>query len=504
MAADRDLLIADLMVGVLLLVLGVAAARLQARGATARLLLASGIVWLLADVFAATTFWHRALLVHLVLAYPDGRLHSAVRRMLVVAGYVYAGAYLPARWDAVTLALGAAVVAVAVRRHQKARGPARRGSAVAMVAAVGLGVAFCSGAVSRLFGSADRGAVLTLYDLLVLGVCAWLVGDIGWQRFAPPPVTALIIDLGEVAGSGSLQDRLGHALGDPSVVVGYWLPAKASYVDDSGCDVELPGEGSGRSVTPVTTDGQPLAVLVHAPEVLADPRLMADVAAATGWAVANVRLGAELNDRVAAVAASRLRLVTAADDERQRWEAMLHQGVEERLRRVRKLIVTDVGGLGDLTDAVDRTRFEVRELARGLHPRTLTAAGLQAALRELASQSALAVQLEVSASRLPPIAEAAVYYICAEALVNTAKYAGASAALVQVTVSSGQRDVRVVVSDDGVGGADLARGSGLRGIADRAEAAGGWLDVVSPAGRGTVVSATLPLTGSDQRVVMSS
>lgn len=137
MAADKDLLIADLMVGVLLLVLGVAAARLQARGATARLLLASGIVWLLADVFAATTFWHRAILVHLVLAYPDGRLDRTVRQVVVVAGYVYAGAYLPARWDAVTLALGAAVVAVAVRRHQEASGPARRGSAVAMVAAVG-------------------------------------------------------------------------------------------------------------------------------------------------------------------------------------------------------------------------------------------------------------------------------------------------------------------------------------------------------------------------------
>jgi signal transduction histidine kinase len=134
---------------------------------------------------------------------------------------------------------------------------------------------------------------------------------------------------------------------------------------------------------------------------------------------------------------------------------------------------------------------ELRELARGLHPAVLTDKGLRAAVQALAGRAPIHVEIaEIPAERLPESVEAAAYYLIAEALTNVAKYAHASTVQVRIAVSEGR--VSVEVSDDGVGGADPAGGSGLRGLADRVEALGGALAVVSPAGAGTRVRAEIP------------
>jgi signal transduction histidine kinase len=139
-----------------------------------------------------------------------------------------------------------------------------------------------------------------------------------------------------------------------------------------------------------------------------------------------------------------------------------------------------------------RARTELREFARGIHPRVLTEEGLAPSLADLAGRATVPVGLNVTQSRFPAPVEAAAYFVCSEALANIGKYAKASRAAIEIA----QRDgvLCVSIDDDGRGGANLDAGSGLRGLADRVEALGGRLRVDSPPGRGTVLSAELPLS----------
>jgi signal transduction histidine kinase len=137
------------------------------------------------------------------------------------------------------------------------------------------------------------------------------------------------------------------------------------------------------------------------------------------------------------------------------------------------------------------TIAELEELGRGLHPRLLSERGLGGALAELAQRSVLPVEVSVASSRLPQELEAAVYFICSEALANAAKHASATKVSIQVAAGDGELSVRV--ADHGRGGADAARGSGLRGLADRVEALGGELRIESPSGGGSLIAARLPL-----------
>jgi signal transduction histidine kinase len=201
--------------------------------------------------------------------------------------------------------------------------------------------------------------------------------------------------------------------------------------------------------------------------------------------------------------ASRRRLLDASDEERARLEQRLHDGAERRLAAFAQMLAharEDARKGGDeraaeLLDTVaqelQRALRDVRALARGLHPRALTERGLRAAVSELAEASPLAVAVEVPSERFPPPVEATAYFVCAEALANIGKYARASR--VRCTVARGDGSLVVVVADDGVGGADVTAGTGLRGLADRVNALGGELRVVSPPARGTVLTAEIPV-----------
>jgi signal transduction histidine kinase len=165
------------------------------------------------------------------------------------------------------------------------------------------------------------------------------------------------------------------------------------------------------------------------------------------------------------------------------------------LRMARDLITSEAQEAGELLDAslaeLKEATRELRELARGIHPAALTDRGLEAALGGLAGRSPVPVELvQTPDERLPSAVESAVYFVVAEALTNVARYAHARTARVAVVRSNG--DVDVQVSDDGVGGADPARGSGLRGLSDRVAALDGRLDLTSPNGDGTTVRARIP------------
>jgi PAS domain S-box-containing protein len=200
--------------------------------------------------------------------------------------------------------------------------------------------------------------------------------------------------------------------------------------------------------------------------------------------------------------ASRARIVAAGDEARRRLERNLHDGAQQRLVSLSLSLRLVQGQLRKDPDAADqlleRSRAELaealeelRELARGIHPAVLTDRGLDAALEALAARSQLLVEIDGPDGDLPPAVEAAAYYVVSEALANVTKYAQAS--LVRVTVDQANGYARVEVADDGVGGADPTRGSGLRGLSDRLASLSGRLDVDSPPGAGTRVRAEIPL-----------
>ena len=205
----------------------------------------------------------------------------------------------------------------------------------------------------------------------------------------------------------------------------------------------------------------------------------------------------------AELAASRTRIVAAADQTRRRLERDLHDGAQQRLvslalrlRSVAAMIPSDLREvhqeLASVGTELDETLGDLRELSRGIHPAILSEGGLGPALRTLARRSSVPVQLQVGMKgRLPEQVEVTAYYVVAEALTNVAKHADASA--VQVDLDRQDGLVRLAIRDDGVGGADPARGSGLIGLKDRVEGTGGTLHVQSHPGQGTTLLVELPI-----------
>jgi signal transduction histidine kinase len=311
-----------------------------------------------------------------------------------------------------------------------------------------------------------------------------------------------VSDLMTRVGSGEKtrpRDLLADALEDPSLEVAYWLPGRELYVSEDGRPIQLPENGSARTVTAVERDGERVAAIVH-DRALDDSRdLVRGAGAAVVLALENERLDAELRARVEDLRASRERLVRAGLDERRRLERDLHDGAQQRLVSMRLALglarkATDPAAAERLVDGalveLDAALEELRKLARGIHPGVLTDHGLAPALSALADRAPLPVQLDVDAERLPEAVESAAYFTVAEALTNVAKYARAGHAHVRVARHNGH--VLVEVSDDGVGGADPRAGTGLSGLSDRVAALGGRFDLHSPAGAGTVLRAEIP------------
>ena len=291
-----------------------------------------------------------------------------------------------------------------------------------------------------------------------------------------------------------LRDALADALGDPGLRLAFRVGG--GHVDAEGRRVSPPAGGW----TPVERDGRPVGAIVHDPALSAEqPEALRAVAGAAALALDNERLEVELRARIDELRESRSRIVRAADAERRRLERDLHDGAQQRLVSLAltlRLARSRAGGevaelLDEAAAELQQATDELRELARGIHPAVLTDRGLAPALSALAGRSPVPVELgELPRERLPAGVESATYFVVAEALTNVARYARATHAAVDVRRVNGS--VTVEVRDDGVGGADPAAGSGLRGLADRVSALDGRLDVDSPPGAGTTVRAVLP------------
>jgi signal transduction histidine kinase len=491
--------VGDLAVGWVLLGCGLVGWDRRRRSLVGPLLAAAGVAWFLGSVWTAALYLHRGPLVHALMVYPGARLRRPPGRLVTLAAYLVGAIEPLGRNPIVTLVLCAALVIAALDGYLGEVGPRRRARLVATAAAAALALVLGFGAVGRLAGWDFEAAMLWAFEITLVVVAMGLLGDLLRGRWSQGAVTGLVIDLGDLREPANLRDRLARALGDRSLELGWWLGAERGYVDEAGRPLAVPGADDGRAVTPIDGEHGRVAVLVHDRAVLDDPALVEAVAATTRIAVGNVELQAEVHARVEQLAASRRRIVEAADAQRRQLERELHDGAVQRLAAVSahvQALAHDVAEpraralLTDVETQLGAARVELSELARGIHPSALTTGGLAAALAELAHRAPIAVATSVDARRFPAAGEAAAYFVCAEALANVAKHAGAS--LVRIEVHRGARQLVLEIVDDGVGGAHPDRGSGLRGLADRVEALGGRISVQSPAGAGTRVLAEIP------------
>jgi signal transduction histidine kinase len=396
----------------------------------------------------------------------------------------------------IVAALGVAFVTAA--RWRSASRPRRRALLPSLAGSLS-GVLFAAWLTTLLVESPVIPLVWILNTAL-LTVPAALLWGLLRSRLARGGLADLFRELGTRRGV-SLEAGLAKTLGDPSLVLAYRVPGGRSYIDGSGYPVAPPPPGGDRTAAPIERDGRDLGMLVYDASLEDDPELVEAVAATAAIALDDARLQAESEGRLAELRASRERIVAAGDAERRRLERNLHDGAQQRLvsvalqlRMAQGRIRADPALAEQLitsaTEELSQSLEELRELARGIHPAVLNH-GLRAALTSLASRASVATTVSFeSPERLPEPVELAAYFVACEALANVAKYAQATQATVRVSRLDGL--VVVEIADDGVGGADESVGTGLQGLADRVAALDGTLRILSPRGRGTVVTAELP------------
>jgi signal transduction histidine kinase len=476
-----------------------------------------------------------AVMVHLLLAFPSGRLAGRVERIVVAVGYllipfVHAPAELlgASRGDeirvldvvddpevadvaaAIQTAANSALLVVAallIVRRLLVGDPGWRGLAAPLylcgiVALVGVAL------LDVLHGAgftASGGWPVDLLDLIGIAVVfllplGFLAGTLigGFARAGELGELVRTLDAAP-AGPAPLAAAVADGLGDPSAELAYWLPREGRYVDANGAPFDL---DPSRGVQEVTHGGRRVGAIVYDPVLLSGAEPVRSVARVVGLALDHERLAADLRASARELRASRARLAEAADTERRRIARDLHDGAQQRLvllaiesdrlrRRAEDPEEVRAGAL-ELRKGLDAALTDIRGLVQGIVPPLLAERGLRAAAEELAAQAPLPVVLKGDAEGFdaPEHVQSAGYFVISEALVNVAKHAQATRASVSLERRNGA--LRIEVSDDGVGGADRARGTGIDGLADRVAAVGGRLELESTPGAGTRLWAELP------------
>jgi signal transduction histidine kinase len=469
-----------------------------------------------------------AILLHVFLAYPTGRLAGRAERVVVIIGYLAAvglqvavlllGGFndrhlltvvkRPAAAEIVQdvqLLLISALSLVGVvllwRRWRSLPPWQRRLPTQIVIHCFSLSLVMVAALLIAGTFQLPAFEIIRLVTFAVVGLAplAFLAGLLD-ARLAKAGVGELLVQL-RANPTSDLQKLLARALRDPTLSLLYWLPQYGSWADQDGNPATLPEPNSGRRVTLVRQNGEQIAALVYDATLGEEPELVEAVSAAAGIALDNGRLEAELRARLQELHGSRTRVVEAQQNERRRLERDLHDGAQQRL----VALALELGLLAEQanSDPATQTRLkrarsevaqsldELRGIARGLHPAVVSGHGLAVALESLAAATPLDVQVETNGlPRLPESLEVAAYYVVSESLTNAVKHAEAS----RVTVDVGVADDTLIaeIVDDGIGGADAERGSGLRGLADRVEALNGRLRIWSAAGQGTRVRAEIP------------
>ncbi|TMB88738.1 MAG: sensor histidine kinase, partial [Chloroflexi bacterium] len=495
----------------------------------------SRVAYTIGNLLGIVTY---AVLAHLILAFPSGRLERNDDRVLAISVYAWMvignlltetffapppgpslspHILLVAHTDAaqnqvansvqfsVNMLLGALTLSLLLVHWRAASHLGRRALWPALWSSLPLLTVVLALNLVNLFSSPAwlrmSLPVVTPLGLMTLPL-AFLAGLVR-TRLSRLSVGPLIVDLREYRGRDTLQAALARALDDPSLTIAYRMPGSSRWINAEGDAVNLPGPRDARSFTLLERSGTTVAALVHDRALDDDPSLIASVSAAASLALDNERLEAEVRARLAEVRASRVRILEAGDLAQRRLQRDIHDGAQQRLvaLAIRLARLRD-GREGEMSPSAlqavenvcDQLRMaiqDLRELSSGVHPALLVEAGLGPALQSLADSAAVPVRLELHLERrLPAPVETAAYFVVAESLANIGKHADAQSATVCAHVSAGR--LVVSVEDDGCGGAEPGSGSGLPGLSDRVAALDGALAVVSPPGGGTRVVAELP------------
>jgi signal transduction histidine kinase len=476
-----------------------------------------------------------AFLVTIMLAYPSGRIQRRFDRIVLGIVYGTMGAALvvavlafPRRqpgcgcpWtplffpnrgifqaatsfgDDLAFVLVPLVFTAVLLRWRNASPAERKALTPLWIAATLVGVGYLLSALGS--SEPDDQFAYLMWEfrgLVQLGLPIVFLWGLLSTRLARSAVGDLVVELEGPLPPGGLRTSMARALGDPTLDIAYAIEGEDMWVDADGRRLTQPEPTRGRAVTLISREDQCMAALLHDPAL--DEALVRAASAAAGMALANERLRAEVRAQLEEVRASRQRIVEAGDRERRRVERNLHDGAQQRLvtislalamlRDGSELDPSVATGLEQTAAELKRAIDELRELARGIHPAILTEEGLEAAIESLADRSSVPVSVTSTLDgRLPEGVEATAYYVVSEALANITKYANAREASVELLRSNGR--VLVAVTDDGLGGASMNGGSGLRGLQDRVAAVGGRLEVQSEPGRGTRVVAEMPVDG---------
>lgn len=469
-----------------------------------------------------------AVAIHLLHAFPSGTLRSTASRVIVAAGYVVAlvlqaPLYLfdPAsplvisdRPDLLTIgtdaqrivgfAVAGATTVVLARRLIRADGPHRRV----------LGPLFAYGILAVLIipASATVETAIGLSPLARVGLQSVLLAGIP-IAFAIAALSGGFARTGELEELGvwlgstrevrpALKSALARSLGDDSIEIVFWVPHREAWVDSAGAPVIPPAEGGERSSVEVRAGDRRIGAIVYDASLIADPELVRAAGRVVAIAMERERLTAELLASQDALVASRLRLVVAADRERRRIAQNLHDGIQVQL----VLLALDAQQLANMPGAAPGTREQATTLRKGIDsaatdlrrlvhdvmPSTLIERGVSAATEDLVDRMPVPTRLllGITDGSLPASIERTAYFVIAEGLANALKHSKAASFGVRLE-REGDRLV-VEVDDDGVGGASLDAGEGLRGLSDRVEVVGGRFSVDSRIGDGTRVRAELP------------
>src|SRR3954451_14331386 len=344
--------------------------------------------------------------------------------------------------------------------------------------------------------------------LLALG---FLAGMLHWRLYAGMALPRLVRSLASYPASTELRDALADALGDPTLEVLYRLPSRG-YVDARGRLADLPSEGAQRAVSLVSSGTEPVAAIVHDPALRLEPELVDAAIAAAQLVLEHHRLEVDLRASVREGRASQVRILLAADTERERIERDLHDGAQQRLvaLRMKLELLPDRTGESDpraatlqrsLTDDVEAALQEIRELAHGIYPPLLASHGLGEALGAVAARCPVATSVRAPAGRrFSREVESTVYFCCREALQNVSKHAP-TARKVSIDLSTDHDVLRFTITDEG-DGFDVDRhvqGAGLTHMRDRLAVVGGELNLRSRRGAGTSVQGSMPIEWSRSR-----
>lgn len=468
-------------------------------------------------------------LVWLALAFPAGRLRRGFDRRLVITASVYLLCY------ATTTLLLSPRYPLDGRHEPSPYAVLPNADLAAALGQVHAGImgafAVVVAGVVLLRWARSSGAARQVAFIMPVAFVVWLVIGVGWSlaRLSdwPQDLRMAIEDLNAFSvvfvpaayATGLIRMRTIRARAVDLVQTGEmtetghdrWDSSVKTVLGDRTARLVWPGsqrtadrDARGRAMSSVGDADAPLVYIEHDAALLDNPQLLRSVSASLRIMIDNERLTSELRQTLREVNRSRLRIVQAADEARRRAERDLHDGSQQQLFSValRLRMASDEArsggqlalaeGLETTIDQLASAIKELRELARGLHPALLAEGGLAPAIAELGRRCTVVTRVSVELRDRPKqLIESTVYYFVSECLANVTKYSLATTCEVVVR-DDADGGLSVAVVDDGVGGADPAAGSGLRGLADRIDAVGGTMRVVSPAGEGTVITMELP------------